>query len=105
MKTKIIQAWHGDGREVPKLVGLSLKEAGRRRYRAEVLDMVVQSGKVEYRLSRRWFAEEKRFCLTKCPDLVDHYNLKLTNLRSCEQITLSSLQASIYGKGMYLPVF
>ena len=26
-------------------------------------DMVVKSGKVEYRLIRRWFAEEKRFCL------------------------------------------
>lgn len=25
--------------------------------------MVVKSGKVEYRLIRRWFAEEKRFCL------------------------------------------
>lgn len=35
---------------------LSLKEAGRRRCRAEVLDMVVKSGKVEYRLIRRWFA-------------------------------------------------
>ena len=25
--------------------------------------MVVKSGEVEYRLIRRWFAEEKRFCL------------------------------------------
>ena len=25
--------------------------------------MVVKSGQVEYRLIRRWFAEEKRFCL------------------------------------------
>ncbi len=64
--------------------------------------MVVKSGKVEYRFIRSWFAEEKRFCLTKCPDLVDHYSLKLTNLRSCEQITLSSLQVSIYGKGDYM---
>ena len=63
LNPKIIQAWRGDGREVPKLAGLSLKEAGRRRCRAEVLDMVVKSGKVEYRLIRRWFAEEKRFCL------------------------------------------
>ncbi|MDX7768190.1 IS4 family transposase, partial [Aeromonas caviae] len=63
LNAKIIQAWRGDGREVPKLAGLSLKEAGRRRCRAEVLDMVVKSGKVEYRLIRRWFAEEKRFCL------------------------------------------
>ena len=43
---------------MPKLAGLSLKEAGRRRCRAEVLDMVVKSGKVEYRPIRRWFAEE-----------------------------------------------
>ena len=42
------------------LAGLSLREAGRRRCRAEVLDMVVKSGQVEYRLIRRWFAEEKR---------------------------------------------
>ena len=46
LNPKIIQAWRGDGREVPKLAGLSLKEAGRRRCRAEVLDMVVKSGKV-----------------------------------------------------------
>ncbi len=44
LNPKIIQAWRGDGREVPKLAGLSLKEAGRRRCRAEVLDMVVKSG-------------------------------------------------------------
>ena len=25
--------------------------------------MVVKSGKFEYRLIRRWFAEEKRFCI------------------------------------------
>lgn len=59
----IIQAWRSDGRAVPKLAGLSLKEVGRRRCRAEVLDMTVKSGKFEYRLLRRWFAEEKRFCL------------------------------------------
>lgn len=47
---------------MPKLAGLSLKEAGRRRCRAEVLDMVVKSGKVEYRLIRRCFTEEKQFC-------------------------------------------
>lgn len=58
LNPKIIQAWRGDGREVPKLAGLSLREAGRRRCRAEVLDMVVKSGQVEYRLIRRWFAEE-----------------------------------------------
>lgn len=45
------------------LEGLSLKEAGQRRCRTEVLDMVVKSGKVEYQLIRRRFTEEKRFCL------------------------------------------
>lgn len=63
LNPKIIQAWRGDGREVPKLAGLSLKEAGRRCCLAEVLDIVVKSGKVEYWLFWRWFAEEKRFCL------------------------------------------
>jgi hypothetical protein len=46
---------------VPKLAGLSLKDAGRR-HRAEVLDMVVNRAS-SYRLIRRWFAEEKRFCI------------------------------------------
>jgi hypothetical protein len=45
------------------LTGMSLKEAGRQHCRAEVLDMDVKSGKYEYRLIRRWFAEEKRFCI------------------------------------------
>ena len=63
LNPKIIRAWRGDEREVPKLAGLSLKDAGRRHCRAEVLDMVVKSGKFEYRLIRRWFAEEKRFCI------------------------------------------
>jgi hypothetical protein len=63
LNPKIIKAWRGDGREVQKLAGLSLKDAGRRHCRAEVLDMEVKSGKYEYRLVRRWFAEEKRFCI------------------------------------------
>ena len=63
LNPKIIRAWRGAEREVPKLAGLSLKDAGRRHCRAEVLDMVVKSGKFEYRLIRRWFAEEKRFCI------------------------------------------
>ena len=44
LNPKIIRAWRGDEREVPKLAGLSLKDAGRRHCRAEVLDMVVKSG-------------------------------------------------------------
>jgi hypothetical protein len=52
LNPKIIQASCGDGREVPKLAGLSLKEVGRQQCRAEVLDIVVKSGKVELRLIR-----------------------------------------------------
>lgn len=44
----------------PMLTGMSIKEAGRRHGRAEVLDMDVRAGKYEYRLIRHWFAEEKR---------------------------------------------
>ncbi|WP_429060663.1 IS4 family transposase [Aeromonas veronii] len=63
LNPKILGAWRDDGRVVSKLVGMSLKEAGRRHCRAEVLDMDVKSGNYEYRLLRRWFAEEKRFCV------------------------------------------
>jgi Transposase DDE domain len=61
LNPKILSAWRDDGRWIPKLTGMSLKEAGRRHCRAAVLDMDVRSGKYEYRLIRRWFAEEKRF--------------------------------------------
>ncbi|MGL5661800.1 MAG: IS4 family transposase, partial [Aeromonas sp.] len=63
LNPEILSAWREDGRAVPKLTGMSLKEAGRRHCRAEVLDMDVRSSKYEYRLIRRWFAEEKRFCV------------------------------------------
>ena len=35
----------------------------RRHNRSEVIDLTVRSGKYEFRVVRRWFAEEKRFCL------------------------------------------
>ncbi|MNQ83523.1 Transposase DDE domain protein [compost metagenome] len=63
LNPKILRAWRGDGREVVKLTDMSLKDAGRRHCRAEVLDMDVKSGQYGYRLIRRWFAEEKRFCV------------------------------------------
>ncbi|MGL6049251.1 MAG: IS4 family transposase [Aeromonas salmonicida] len=63
LNPKILRAWRDDGRAVEKLAGMSLKDAGRRHCRAEVIDMEVKSGKYEYRLIRRWFAEEKRFCI------------------------------------------
>ncbi|MBL0616838.1 MULTISPECIES: IS4 family transposase [Aeromonas] len=63
LNPEILNAWRDDGRTVPKLTGMSLKEAGRRHCRAEVLDMNVRAGQYEYRLLRRWFAEEKRFCI------------------------------------------
>lgn len=63
LNPKILRAWRDDGRAVEKLTGMSLKEEGRRHCRAEVLDMDVKSGKYEYRLIRRWFAEETRFCV------------------------------------------
>ena len=62
LNPKILRAWRGDGREVVKLTDMSLKDAGRRHCRAEVLDMYVKSGQYGYRLIRRWFAEDKRFC-------------------------------------------
>ena len=62
LNPKIIQAWRGDGRKYPSWRDYLWREAGRRRCRAEVLDMVVKSGQVEYQLSAG-LLEEKRFCL------------------------------------------
>ena len=62
LNPKIIRAWRGDERKCRSWRACQ-KDAGRRHCRAEVLDMVVKSGKFEYRLIRRWFAEEKRFCI------------------------------------------
>lgn len=59
----IIEARNGNGRQLPKLIGKKLKEVDRRVNRSEILDLNVRSGKYTFRVVRRWFAEEKRFCL------------------------------------------
>jgi hypothetical protein len=59
----IIEARNGKGRLLPKLEGKKLKEVSRKINRSEVLDLKVRRGKQEFRVIRRWFAEEKRFCL------------------------------------------
>ena len=43
-------------------MGKKLK-AVTRHNRSEVIDHTVRRGKYEFRVVRRWFAEEKRFCL------------------------------------------
>ncbi|MDH1806845.1 IS4-like element ISApu2 family transposase [Aeromonas caviae] len=63
LNPKVQAAYRQDGREMPKLLGKKLKDIDRRSCRAEVLDLDVSSGKYKYRLIRRWFAEEKRFCI------------------------------------------
>ncbi|SHO58976.1 Transposase DDE domain protein [Vibrio quintilis] len=59
----IIEATNGKGHLLPKLAGKKLKEVNRRTSRAEVLDLKVRRGTQVFRVVRRWFKEEKRFCL------------------------------------------
>ncbi len=59
----VITAYRSDGKALQRLAGKPIKDINRRTCREEVLDMDVRSGKFRYRLIRRWFAEEKRFCL------------------------------------------
>lgn len=59
----IVEARNGQGRLLPKLAGKKLKDVTRRDNRSDVLDMIVRSSKLRYRLVRRWFAPEKRFIL------------------------------------------
>ena len=59
----IIEARNSQGRLLPKLAGLKLKEIDRKTNRSEVLDLKIKRGADEFRLVRRWFAEEKRFCI------------------------------------------
>lgn len=59
----VVEARNGKGRILPKLQGMKLKDITRRTNRSEVLDLKVCRGKQEYRIIRRWFAEEKRFCI------------------------------------------
>ncbi|WP_275373763.1 IS4 family transposase [Xenorhabdus bovienii] len=59
----IVATRNGQRKSLPKLVGKSLKEMIRRTNRSEVLDLICRRSGFEFRLIRRWFAEEKRFCL------------------------------------------
>ena len=59
----IVEARNGQGRRLPKLEGKKLREVDRKTNRSEVLDLTCRRGKYEFRVIRRWFAEEKRFCL------------------------------------------
>ena len=52
----IVEARNGQGRLLPKLAGKKLKDVTRRDNRSDVLDMIVRSSKLRYRLVRRWFA-------------------------------------------------
>ncbi len=59
----VIEARNGQGRHLSKLEGKKLKDITRGTNRSQVLDLKVRSGKQEFRVVRRWFAEEKRFCI------------------------------------------
>ena len=59
----VVEARNSRGRILPKLAGKKLKDITRRTNRSEVLDLKVRRGKQEFRIVRRWFSEEKRFCI------------------------------------------
>lgn len=59
----VIEARNSQGRLLPKLEGRKLKDITRGTNRSEVLDLKVRRGKQEFRVIRRWFFEEKRFCI------------------------------------------
>lgn len=63
MNPHVIEARNGRGRRLPKLEGKKLKDITRGTNRSQVLDLKVRRGKQEFRVVRRWFAEEKRFCI------------------------------------------
>ncbi|WFQ78154.1 IS4 family transposase (plasmid) [Xenorhabdus sp. SF857] len=63
LNPQIITARNGQGKLLPKLADKPLKSITRRTNRSEVLDLICRRNGYEFRLVRRWFAEEKRFCL------------------------------------------
>ncbi len=65
----IVSARNGQGRQLPTLAGKKLREISRKNNRAEILDFTCRRGRFEFRVIRRWFAQEKRFCfwLTNLP--------------------------------------
>ncbi|WP_419836481.1 IS4 family transposase [Xenorhabdus bovienii] len=60
---QIVVARNGQGKVLSKLSDTPLKSVTRRTHRSEVLDLICRRNGYEFRLIRRWFAEEKRFCL------------------------------------------
>ncbi len=62
LNPQIITARNGQGKLQPKLSGKPLKSITRRTNHSEVLDLICWRHGYEFRLIRRWFAEEKRFC-------------------------------------------
>lgn len=65
----IVSARNGQGRQLPTLAGKKLRDISRKNNRDEVLDFTCRRGRFEFRVIRRWFAQEKRFCfwLTNLP--------------------------------------
>ncbi|WP_115825774.1 IS4 family transposase [Xenorhabdus cabanillasii] len=59
----IIDAKNGQGKSLPKLRALKLKDITRRKNRSEVLDLTCRRDGFEFRIIRRWVAEERRYCL------------------------------------------
>ncbi|MFM2591332.1 IS4 family transposase [Vibrio harveyi] len=59
----IVEARNGNGRLLPKLAGKKLKDICRKTTRSSVLDLTVRRGRQEFRVVRRWFKEEKRYCV------------------------------------------
>ncbi|PHM49439.1 transposase [Xenorhabdus miraniensis] len=63
LNPQIVMARNGQGKLLPKLPEKPLKSITRRTNRSEVLDLICRRNGYEFRLIRRWIAEEKRFCL------------------------------------------
>ncbi|WP_422824130.1 IS4 family transposase, partial [Xenorhabdus entomophaga] len=63
LNPRIVAAHNGQGKPLPKLTGKTLKDVTRRINRSEILDLRCRREGYEFRIIRRWFAEEKRFCI------------------------------------------
>lgn len=68
-----LTARNSQGKLLPKLPDGPLKSSTRRTNRSEVLDLTCRRNGYEFRLIRRWFAEEKRFCLWLTNLLVEEF--------------------------------
>ncbi len=63
LNPQIMMARNGQGKLLPKLLDKPLKSVTRRTNRSEVLDLICWHNGYEFRLIRRWVAEEKCFCI------------------------------------------